>query len=77
MMRYSKCLFWTNLSKKRRGWMWRAEMMLMTGPGEMFYLDREEGVRKDQERKTDSYIITSGNETESKKGGEGYFVNIT
>lgn len=50
--------------------MWRAEMMLMTGPGEMFYLDREEGVRKDQERKTDSYIITSGNETESKKGGK-------
>lgn len=36
-------------------------MMLMTGPGEMFYLDREERVRKGQERKTDSYIITSGN----------------
>lgn len=49
--------------------------MLMTGPGEMFYLDREEGVRKGQERKTDSYVSTSGNATEKK--GEDYFVNIT
>lgn len=46
-------------------------MMLMTDPGEMFYLDREERVIKGQERKTDSYIITSGNSTEStkKRGG--------
>lgn len=42
-------------------------MMLMTGPGEMFYLDREERVRKGQDRKTDSYIITSGNSKELKK----------
>lgn len=45
-------------------------MMLMTGPGEMFYLDREEGVRKGQERKTDSYVSTSGNATEKKKRGK-------
>lgn len=52
------------MSEERCGEMWRAEMMLMTGPGEMFYLDREEGVRKGQERKTDSYVSTSGNSTE-------------
>lgn len=35
--------------------MWQAQMMLMTGPGEMFYLDRE-GVRKGQERERDRFL---------------------
>lgn len=35
--------------------MWQAQMMLMTGPGEMFYLDGE-GVRKGQERERDRFL---------------------
>lgn len=76
--------FWTNVSEKRRGWMWRAEMMLMTGPGEMFYLDREEGVRKEP-REKDRFLHNHQWQLDriKKKGGGwrvcvgGWVVNIT
>lgn len=56
--------------------MWQAQMMLMTGPGEMFYLDRE-GVRKGQERERFLCKYQAVAKKKKRERQEGCFVNIT